>query len=58
MFLNNYINVYESIFYFTSLFLYIVFGTIVSLVILLTFTGKTRFSGRSLTLLDPSYAKK
>ena len=24
----------------------------------LTFTGKTKWSGRSLTLLDPTYAKK
>ena len=39
----------------------IVFGVLLVLVVgflFLTFTGKTRWSGRSLTLLDPTYAKK
>lgn len=39
----------------------IVFGMLLFLVVgflFLSFTGKTRWSGRSLTLLDPTYAKK
>lgn len=38
-----------------------VFGILVFLIVgffYLTFTGKTKWSGRSMTLLDPTYAKK
>ena len=33
-------------------------GIIITGIVILTLAGKTQWSGRSLTLLDPTYAKK
>ena len=42
----------------TRLFYVALIAGIVTVFLYLTFTGKTRWSGRSMTLLDPTFAQK